>query len=304
YLDRNITIKPANVPTDSVAVRFYFLDKESDSMIKATGCATCTKPTTAYELGVSKYSDPDRTFENGTIMDNQQGIWNFIAPTNVAIVPFDKGYYAEFKVKDFSEFWLNNGGMDKSHPLPVKLLDVSARKQNGNDVVVEWKIVQEEGVKQYEVEFARGTAELQAGHFVTIGVVASLGDINSSRTYSFTDLEPDKFGPRYYRLKIVNMDGSFTYSPIRPVIFEDAILWQVYPNPSGGLFNLVYQLSNNGELYARIVDAKGSLVQEYRKTGNGFPEKLNIDLSAKPGGVYLMQVEAQGKKQSFKLYKL
>jgi len=42
YLDRNITIKPSNSPTDSVAVRFYFLDKESDSLIKASGCATCT----------------------------------------------------------------------------------------------------------------------------------------------------------------------------------------------------------------------------------------------------------------------
>ena len=304
YLDRNITIKPSNSPTDSVAVRFYFLDKESDSLIKASGCATCTKPTTAYELGVSKYSDPDRTFENGTITDNQQGIWKFIGATDVAKVPFDKGYYAEFKVKDFSEFWLNNGGMDKTHPLPVKLLDVTARKQNGNDVLVQWNLAEETGVKQYEVEFARGTAELQAGHFVTIGVVASLGDLNGSRTYGFTDREPDKFGPRYYRLKIVNQDGSFTYSPVRPVIFEDAILWQVYPNPSTGLFNLVYQLGSSDAFYARIVDAKGSLVQEYRKTGNGFPQKLNIDLAAKPKGVYLMQVEAGGRKQAFKLYKM
>jgi hypothetical protein len=304
YLDRSITIKPANSPADSVTVRFYFLDKESDSLIAAKGCATCTKPTTAYDLGISKYSDPDPTFENGTITDNQQGLWNFIAPTSVAKVPFDKGYYAEFRVKDFSEFWLNNGGMDKSNPLPVKLLDLTARKVNNNDVQIEWKLAQETAVKQYEVEMARGNADLQAGHFVKIAELPSLGDVTSSRTYSFTDLEPDKFGPRYYRLKVVNLDGSFTYSPIRPVTFGDAVLWHVYPNPSTGLFNLVYQLGNNEQLYARIVDAKGSLVQEYRKTANGFPQKLNIDLSNRPKGVYLMQVQSPGTKQSFKLYKL
>ena len=34
-------------------------------------------------------------------------------------IPFDKGYYAEFKVKDFSEFWLNNGGVDRQTALSV-----------------------------------------------------------------------------------------------------------------------------------------------------------------------------------------
>jgi len=186
----------------------------------------------------------------------------------------------------------------------VKLLEITARKVNNNDVQIEWKLAQETGVKQYEVEMARGNADLQAGHFVKIAELPGLGDVTSSRTYSFTDLEPDKFGPRYYRLKVVNLDGSFTYSPIRPVTFGDAVLWHVYPNPSTGLFNLVYQLGNNEQLYARIVDAKGSLVHEYRKTANGFPQKLNIDLSNKPKGVYLMQVQSPGTKQSFKLYKL
>ena len=304
YLDRNITIKPANSPSDSVSVRFYFLDSESDSLLAAKGCATCTKPSTAYDLGISKYSDPDRSFENGTIVDNQQGLWNFILPGSVAKVPFDKGYYAEFKVKDFSEFWLNNGGMDKTKPLPVKLLDLIARKLNSNDVLLQWTLAQENGVKQYELELAKGNADLQAGRFVKLAELPSLGDITSTRTYNFSDLEPDKFGPRYYRLKVVNFDGSFTYSPIRSVVFADAVLWQVYPNPSTGVFNLVYQLTNNEQLYTRIVDAKGSLVHEYSKSGNGFPQKLNIDLSTKPKGVYLLQVQSPGKTQSFKLYKL
>jgi hypothetical protein len=302
YLNRNITIKPLNRSADSVTVRFYFLNKESDSLIKAKGCANCSKPASAYELGVSKYSDPDTSFENGSINDNQQGIWNFISSDNLAIVPFDKGYYAEFKVNDFSEFWLNNGSIDKSSPLPVKLLDLTAQKQN-NDVLLKWKTGSENNVAKYEIELARGNADLQAGIFVKIGEVVSLGNTTGSRTYSFTDIEADKFGPRYYRLKIVNADGSFSYSPIRSVVFNDPVLWKVYPNPSNGLFSLVYQLNNNDEIYARIIDAKGGVVKEYRKTGNGFPQKLNIDLFGKASGVYLLQVDAAGKKQAFKLYK-
>ena len=58
-------------------------------------------------------------------------------------VPFDKGYYAEFKVKDFSEFWLNNGGFDKNQPLPVQLISFSARKKSGKDVLAEWTTASE-----------------------------------------------------------------------------------------------------------------------------------------------------------------
>lgn len=303
YLDRNITIKPANTNlADSVTVRFYFLDTESDTLIRATGCAVCTQPSSAYELGVSKYTDPDKSFENGSINDNQQGIWNFLASDNVAKVPFDKGYYAEFTVKDFSEFWLNNGSIDRSSPLPVKLLDFTAQK-NSNNVVLAWKVGSENNVSRYEIELARGNAALQSGSFVKIGEVAGSGNTSSGLTYTFNDAEPDKFGARYYRLKIVNTDGSFTYSPIRTVIFADAILWQVYPNPSKGMFSLVYQINANEEIYVRILDARGSLVKEYRRTGNGFAQKLNIDLTLNAGGIYLLQIDAAGKKQIFKLYK-
>ncbi|HYC29813.1 MAG TPA: peptidase S8, partial [Chitinophagaceae bacterium] len=73
YHNRNITIQPANTTlSDSVTVRFYFLDTEVDTLVKATGCNGCTKPTSAYDLGVSKYTDPNKTIENGSASDNVQ----------------------------------------------------------------------------------------------------------------------------------------------------------------------------------------------------------------------------------------
>jgi hypothetical protein len=304
YLDRNLTIKPANNPADSVLVRFYFLDKESDSLLQATGCPSCAKPGSAYELGVTQYSDPDKNAENGNLTDNQQGLWNFIPSPQVVKVPFDKGYYAEYKVATFSEFWLNNGGPDGQSTLPVKQMTITATKQ-GNNVLVSWKVGSETDVLRYEIEVARGSAALQAGRWEKIGEVASLGNTTTARQYSFTDTEADKFGTRYYRLKVVNVDGSIRYSPVRTVQFEDAVLWQVYPNPSKGAFSLVYQLSTNEKLAARLYDAKGSLVKEISSVATGFLQKLNIDISANnyASGVYLLRIKGGEKEQVFKLYK-
>ena len=305
YHNRNITIKPANrMLDDSVSVRFYFLDSETDSLIFATGCASCSKPSSAYDLGVSKYADTDTSFENGTVADNQQGMWSFIKSPNLSIVPFDKGYYAEFKVKDFSEFWLNNGGFDRSTPLPVKLMNFTAQKQI-NDVLLRWDVGSESNVNRYEIELARGNADLQAGHFFKVGEVVSQGNTVSVRNYSFLDTEADKFGVRYYRLKVIHADGSFIYSPVRSVVFADAVLWQVYPNPSKGVYQLVFQLNANDKVTARIFDAKGRLLKEQSINSTGFVQKLSIDIAKPvyPTGIYLLEISTADKKQVFKLFK-
>lgn len=304
YLNRNITLQPQNTPTDSVWVRYYFLDKEVDSLLKATGCPSCYRPASAYDFGITQYTDPSRAVENGSLTDNHLGLWNFIPPSAVNIVPFDKGYYAEFKVASFSEFWLNGGGTDRLTPLPVKLMHFTVRRQ-GQDVYVQWNVGSESNVSRYEIEVARGTEAMQAAQFEKLGEVIGAGPTTTVRAYSFTDSEPDKFGNRYYRLKIVNADGMFQYSPVQMVTFEEAVLWQVYPNPGTGIFSLVYQLNSNARLDGKLYDARGRLVKEFSSAATGFPQKLNIDISANnyASGMYLLRVHTGEKEQVFKLYK-
>jgi hypothetical protein len=303
YHHRNLTIKPVHPVQDSVNVRFYFLDSETDTLVKANDCASCSKPASAYELGISKYTDPDKSFENGNISDNQQGIWQFIQSNNVRKVPFDKGYYAEFKVKDFSEFWLNGGGMDKSTPLPVKMMDFSAQKSGVTDVLLHWKVGAENNVLRYEIEVARGNTQLQAGQFQQIAQVPSMGNTTTTRSYSFTDATPGKMGAQYYRIKIINGDGSFLYSPVRSVVFDEPGIWQVFPNPSTGVFFLMYQAANGAHIEATVFDSKGRVVLVQKSTGTGFPQKLAVDLNISASGVYLLQVASGEEKRSFKLYK-
>jgi hypothetical protein len=105
YADRNIVVRPTVTPTGNVKIRFYFTDAEAKTLIAATGCATCLKPTDPYELGVTKYSSLAAE-ENGTLSDNAAGAYAFINPAAVDIIPYDNGYYAEYAVSSFSEFWL------------------------------------------------------------------------------------------------------------------------------------------------------------------------------------------------------
>ncbi len=306
YHDRNITIIPTNLTlADSASVRFYFTDAETDTLINASSCAFCYKPASAYDLGVSKYSDPVKSIENGTIADNALGTWTFIKPDSAVKVPFDKGYYAEFKVNDFSEFWLNNGGLTRSRPLPVTLSDFSVTRQNADAVLVSWTIATEINVDHYEIKAANGTGSYQQNQFSRLGPVASFGNSTQPRRYTFTDAETGKSGVRYYRLRTVDRDGHSSYSAVRSLIFDKDISWQVYPNPSAGMFELLMQVPDRQSLSFRVLDATGKTVKSGLATGTGFGQKLTIDLTAArfAAGLYMLEVSAEGEKRYFKLIK-
>src|SRR5690606_30079948 len=115
-----------------------FTDKEVEDLLNASDCNDCLTPGSSYELGITKYTDSVKSKENGTMADNNNGTWQFIMPGDVKTVPFDIGYYAEFEVDEFSEYWLNEGGPGKSAPVPVDLLEFTIQKQNEVNVKLEW----------------------------------------------------------------------------------------------------------------------------------------------------------------------
>lgn len=302
YHDRNITIKPANTTlTTPATVRFYFLDTEMERLINATGCGFCSKPAMAYELGVTKYTNSNKVVENGTLADNSGGLYQYILPANTRMVPFDKGYYAEFEVSDFSEFWLNNGGINANTPLPLQLLRFTVRKQNENDVLAEWLTTDEVNVDRFELEVANGNTAYQQNRFSKIAELKARNAQTGEQYYYFTDLEPNKNGIRYYRLKMIDQDGSFKYSPVRPIVFTKDVQWLVYPNPSSGTFYLSYQLPAGELLSVKIYDASGRTVQQLSANGTGFVQKLWIEL--KSNGLYILEASGGDKKQFFKLVK-
>lgn len=307
YHDRNITIKPATRNlADSAVVRFYFLDSETEALLNATGCSGCSKPGSAYQLGVSKYSDPNTSLEDGDVTNSTGWYWSFINSGRAVKVPFDKGYYAEFKVKNFSEFWLNNGGADNLHPLPVKLTGFTADKINGGlDGWLRWTTAGEWNVSHFNIEMAGSTEELAQNRFTVIGTVAARGNSTADQSYQFTDRQPGKTGVRYYRLHIIDQDGSSTYSEIRPLVFSGAVKWDIYPNPSSGQFNLVFQLNATETLHLRVLDASGRVVWSGSQVATGFLQKQLVDLSAGTyaSGLYLLEAESEGTVQSFRLLK-
>jgi hypothetical protein len=276
YLNRNIVIRPSTQPTSNVTVRFYFTDAEAKSLLAATGCGACSKPKDPYELGVTKYSGAAAQ-ENGTLADNGGAVYAYILPANTEIIPYDNGYYAEFSVNSFSEFWLNNGGVNGNQSLPVNLLSFEAIKQT-KKVLLQWTTDNELNADKYIVErSADGIG------YTPIGNVPAYNNGNKNN-YNLTNNQP-LAGLNFYRLKMMDIDGSFRNSPIRKINFDNAADdFTVYPNPVSG--DKIFISSTGNVNSAVLFDAAGRLVKLFTLKGRS----NTLDVGGIVKGTYQLKI--------------
>ena len=136
-----------------------------------------------------------------------------------------------------------------STPLPVDLLDFEAQLLLDNTVKLTWQTENEVGVTHFEVQRAN-----DGRNFEFIGNVSANNSNISKNEYQFIDKKPN-FGHNYYRLKAVDFDGQFEYSPIRQISIGEELVTYLYPNPSGN------------EVYLKIPDPSGAIINVYSMDG-------------------------------------
>ena len=302
YLNRSMVMQHSDerLP-DSASIRFYFTDLEAEELIASEDCSTCAPVESAYELGVSQYSSLPAGADNGTLADNEGTRWWWHPSSRVRIVPYDIGYYAEFKVGRLSEFWLSPSPLNEVGPSAAQLQQFTAVLLDDADVRLNWTMGQEFNMDYYQVELARGNDAYTQNDFETIAELNSEGNTSTGNNYQVMDVEPGKQGVRYYRIRMVALDGTVSYSPVRSVFISDEMEWKLYPNPSTGATFMVYQLRDGEKWTASIYDMQGKRVSQRSFTGTGFVQKEEWDLRSLAPGLYLVEISSPRQKKTVKL---
>jgi hypothetical protein len=260
YLDRNIVIQPSKPPAGNVTVRYYFSDTEAQSLLAAAGCPACIKPPDIYQAGVAQYSSPIQTEENSTLSDNATGLYHFLRPhQDVSIIPYDNGYYAEYAVSGFSEFWIDAGGPGNLPSQGPSLLSFTASR-SGDIGLLQWSTSGETSTSRYIIEKSHDGTSFTPRDSVT----ALNGD--TANHYQYFDNALWK-GMNYYRLKLLNTDGRYNYSPVRTLNMDDpGLRVHIYPNPyHAGELHIA---SSAGLLNIGLVDVSGRIILQKPVSGN------------------------------------
>ncbi len=281
YLDRNIVIQPTNQPTANVGVRFYLPDNEAVSLMNATGCSTCTTIADAYQSGVTQFSSPNTYLEDSSLRNDTTGAFVFHLPhTDVSVIPNDNGYYAEYQVAGFSEFWINPSPLLDSAAPPGQSTLTFTASNAGNNALLQWTTTNAYGVIRYVIE-----KSIDSVHFTALDSLPAQGNGSSIENYQYTDTHLDS-GYNYYRLREVMQNGSFVWSPVRIVQGPDGGgTITVYPNPAPR-HSALYVTSTNNTERIRLIDISGRIIVDQVVRGN-----LNIiPLGNLAPGIYFVEV--------------
>jgi hypothetical protein len=172
--------------------------------------------------------------------------------------------------------------------LPVELLSFTGAYLNGR-VELQWQTASETNNEGFFVERRSGNSNWQ-----TLGFVRGKGTTTEAQSYRFTD--ETAVGAVSYRLKQVDFDGQFAYSPTIEVLAGDLTsykLAQNYPNPFNPTTAISYQLPVASDVRLEVFDILGKKVATLvngRQAAGAYTYTWNANTVA--SGVYFYRLQA------------
>ncbi|MBS1737278.1 MAG: T9SS type A sorting domain-containing protein [Bacteroidetes bacterium] len=211
-----------------------------------------------------------------------QDVWYYLFG-NTTLAPGQYRFIAS--LGDFGNF--DNAFVFQNCALPVVLTSFSGTYKNSS-VGLNWDINRSINFSHFEVE--------KSNDGISFLKVALVNYINGKNQYQFIDDNATKGSNLFYRLKLEDNDGRYTYSNIIKIQTGTLPSWIISPNPVRD-FLTINGLSGNGEI--RILDLAGKMLHKVNTTSQS--ASMNVSFLSK--GIYLVQYYDGEKMQSKKMVK-
>ena len=175
------------------------------------------------------------------------------------------------------------GSFNNPTPLPVELLRFGARLLTKCDVEIYWETSSEMNSDYFIIEKSQDEE-----HWTQVARVQALGRSQQTSSYRHTDRLASK-GLWFYRLKMVDIDGSSNISEVKQVRLDcksnDAVKFS--PNPATEFIRVIKDFE--GELELHIMDLSGRhiLTKKIRS------KEYLLDLQELSSGLYLIELEGK-----------
>lgn len=169
--------------------------------------------------------------------------------------------------------------------LPVELVDFQVQLFQGESHL-RWQTSSELNSSHYVVE----RRQEQEALFKAVAQVEAAGNSQQLKTYELTDnINGLPRGQVYYRLKSVDLDGSFAYSEVRSVNFEpEQVELHVFPNPNPGQYALNIYVPRPQDAKLQLLDSNGRQLWSRRLSLNRGRNPIDVSQGTLPTGIYVM----------------
>ncbi|MEM7657903.1 MAG: T9SS type A sorting domain-containing protein, partial [Bacteroidota bacterium] len=177
---------------------------------------------------------------------------------------------------------------DKGGSLPVEWVDFEV-SQAGKEALLEWATAVEINSDFFEVQRSEDGLAFQP-----IGTEPAAGNTESLRSYRFTDqnLTVSPTGRWYYRLKQVDLDGTFSFSTTQELRLQGgSISLSVGPNPASETLTIRYTQPKTTNVPFGVFSVSGQQMYEGRFQRE--KEEISLQVFSWPAGTYFLTVQDQ-----------
>ena len=178
--------------------------------------------------------------------------------------------------------------------LPINLIRFYGISEN-QKVQLFWTTASEINNKFFTIEHS-----FDGKLFEEIGIVYGVGNSNEIHEYNFTHQTPQK-GINYYRLKQIDFDGQYTYSPIVTMEFREAGSFKISPNPFRNELELSFDQVLEFETETEVYNLSGQLIFKQITEPGSISQILNFE--NQPSGMYLLKICSDRNLQTVRIFK-
>lgn len=169
--------------------------------------------------------------------------------------------------------------------LPVEWLDFTAERLDRSNIQLRWETSREVNNDYFSVQ-----RSVDGRMFEEIGKVKGSGTTSNPTTYAFLD-NNYQANVNYYRLKQVDLDGTFSYSKVVEVRFSEEdnyLAFYVYPSPASSRITAELTGRITEQYLFEVFDATGRRV--ISENVDRDKPKRSFDVSQLPQGIYNYQL--------------
>jgi len=177
-------------------------------------------------------------------------------------------------------------------PLPVELTAFEAHAE-GPDVVLRWTTASETNNAGFEIQHRPETAPAGSLPWETLAFVDGQGTTGYQHLYQYPvpNLQP---GRHVFRLKQIDFDGTFEYSPEVEVLIEaprNYVSAHLYPNPFRSTTTFALTLGRAQRIRVEVVDLLGRRVALLYEgpIASGVEHTLRFEAGGLSSGVYVIR---------------
>lgn len=186
--------------------------------------------------------------------------------------------------------------------LPVTLVSFSAGLNAANEVDIKWTTSWEKNVSHFSIE-----KSTDGQNYSQVGLVFATGNSSDLVNYSFTDKKIDaNKSTIYYRLRSVDIDGSYELSAIRTVTIgsqnRPGVAVSTYPNPVNSQLKITLPSNwHRKQVTFQVVNHSGQVVKKSISGSASQTETLDVNYLAP--GIYILSAICNGETAVQKIIK-